>query len=219
MVKEGIPVLHKGVWTNVGEHVPNSPNDGVGDPMIDHNHILQVSRVEVDPKTGKVDVIAVHSIADVGVIGNQLTLNGQATGGLEHAIGMALYEEYSDADKKYENMIGCGSLQCNQMPDEIPFEYHVTPRKGGPFGSGGASECFQSSSHACILNAVANAIGARIYEPPANPDMILKALAAKAEGKDLCPEQYFFGESFEDVVTWIKDNPVVVQKDGPGMGH
>ena len=219
MVAEGIPTLHKGVWTIAGEHEPNSPNDGTGDPMIDHNHILQVARVEVDKETGQVEVIAVHSIADVGVVGNQLTLNGQATGGLEHAIGMALYEEYSDGEKKYETMTGCGSLQCNQMPDEIPFEYHVTPRKGGPFGSGGASECFQSSSHACILNAVANAIGTRIYEPPANPEMIRKALAAKAEGRDLCPEKYYFGESFEDVVTWIKDNPVIVGTEGPGMGH
>jgi aldehyde oxidoreductase len=220
MVAEGLPTLYKGVWTSVGEHEPLSPNDGQGDPMLDHNHIVQVARVEVDPKTGEVDVIAVHSIADVGVVGNLLTLTGQATGGLEHAIGMALYEEYSDAEKKYETLIGCGALQCNQMPDEIPFEYHVTPRKGGPFGSGGASECFQSSAHVCVLNAIANATGCRIYEPPANPKKILAALAAKAEGKELKPEKYVMGIDVRDVIADIKANPILDQGPaGPGVGH
>lgn len=219
MVAEGIPTLYKGVWSNVGQHEPNDPNNGEGDAMLDHNHIIQIAKVEVDPKTGAVDVVAVHSLADVGVIGNRLTMDGQAIGGLEHAIGMALYEEYSDDDKKYETMIGCGTLQCNQMPDEVPFEYLETPREGGPFGSGGASECFQSSAHVCVLNAIADAIGVRIYEPPANPEMIRRALEAKAQGKDLKPEKYYMGESLEDAIAYIKDNPVVAGNKGPSMGH
>jgi len=117
-------------------------------------------------------------------------------------------------------MIGCGSLQCNQMPDEIPFEFHVTPREDGPFGSGGASECFQSSGHVCVLNAISNAIGCRIYEPPANPKMILAALEAKAQGKDLKPEKYYLGKDFSDVLADIKANPVGGAPAGPNTsGH
>lgn len=213
MVAEGIPTLHKGVWSSVGVRVPNNPNTGVGDPMLDHNHLLSVARIEVDTETGKVDVIAVHSVADVGIIGNRLTVEGQAYGGLEHAIGFALYEEYSDLEKKYETMYGCGSLQCNQMPDDCEFEFIETPRRDGPFGSGGASECFQSCGHVAVLNAIYNAVGVRIYEIPATPDKIKAALNAKAEGKELKPAKYYLGVDFDEALEEIKANPIGVPQN------
>lgn len=210
MIAEGKPVLFKGVWTEATTRVANNPNTGIGDPMLDHNHILSVSRIEVDVETGKVDVIAVHSIADVGVISNRSGLEGQAYGGLEHSIGFALQEDYSDFDKKYETMYGCGALQCNQMPDDVEFEFIETPRKYGPFGSGGASECFQSSPHACILNAIADATDCRIYELPANPEKIKATLAAKAAGKELKPEKYFLGSDLFETLEEIEATPVEV---------
>ncbi len=216
MIAEGRPVLFKGVWTEAGTRSPNNPNTGVGDPMLDHNHILAVSRIEVDTETGNVDVIAVHSIADVGIIGNRSGVEGQAYGGMEHAIGFALSEEYSDFEKKYETMYGCGTLQCNQMPDDCEFEFIETPRKNGPFGCGGASECFQSSLHTCILNAIADAIDCRIYELPADPQKIKAALAAKAEGKELKPEKYYLGSDLFETLEEIKAHPVEVRIAKPG---
>jgi aldehyde oxidoreductase len=207
MVAEGIPTRYHSKW-NSRIHQDVDPDTGEGDPMLDQNFIVQVSRVEVDPKTGQTEVVAVHSIADVGVLGNVLTVTGQAEGGLEHGIGMALYEEYSDDNRRNLSMLGCGSLQCNQMPDEIPFEFQETPRPDGPFGSGGASECFQSSAHVCILNAVADATGCRIYETPASPKKLLETMAAKAQGKELKPEKYNMGISFEDALANAKANPV-----------
>jgi len=212
MVAEGIPTLYKGVWTSVGLREANDPNTGEGDSCQDQNHHLSLAKVEVDPETGKVDVIAVRSVSDVGVIGNRLTLEGQAIGGLEHAIGFALHEDYSDMDKKYETMLGCGTLQCNQMPDDCVFEYIETPREYGPFGSGGASECFQSSPHVAILNAIYNAVGVRIYEIPATPARIKAALRAKAEGIEYKPGPYFLGSDFDETMDEIKANPVMVQK-------
>lgn len=208
MIADGKPVLFKGVWTEATTRVPNSPNDGVGDPMLDHNHIVSVCRLEVDVETGKVDVIAIHSVADVGVISNKAGLDGQAYGGAEHSLGFALSEEYSDFEKKYETMYGCGTTQCNQMPDDVEFEYIETPRKYGPFGSTGAAECFQSSPHTCILNAIADAIDCRIYEIPANPEKIKAALAAKAEGKELKPDKYFLGSDLFETLEEIEANPL-----------
>jgi aldehyde oxidoreductase len=216
MIAEGKPVLFKGVWTEANTRVANDPNSGVGDPMLDHNFILSVSRVEVDTETGKVDVIAAHSVADVGVINNRSGLEGQAYGGMEHAIGFALREDYSDFDKKYETMYGCGTTQCDQMPDDCEFEFIETPRKYGPFGSGGASECFQSSPHVCILNAVADAIDCRIYELPADPQKIKAALAAKAAGKDLKPEKYYLGSDLFETLEEIKASPVEVRQAALG---
>ncbi len=208
MVAEGIPTLYKGVWTSVGEHKALDPNTGVGDPMQSHNHNICVARVEVDIQTGKVEVIATRSAVDVGVIGNKLTNLGQAYGGMEHSIGFALQEDYSDLDKKYYTMIGCGTLQCNQMPDDCEFEFIETHRKNGPFGSSGASEGYQSSPHAAILNAIYNAVGVRIYEIPATPRKILEGIKARAEGREIKPSPYYLGPDFDEVMDEIKENPI-----------
>jgi aldehyde oxidoreductase len=215
---EGKETLFKGEWGAVGNREPIDPNTGEGDPMQDHNHIVQIARVEVDPATGRAEVVAVHSAADVGVVGNRLALDGQAIGGLAHAIGFALYEEYSDFDKKYETMTGCGIATANQIPDDIEFIYQETPREGGPLGSGGASECFQSCGHVSVINAIENAVGVRICELPATPDKILAALNSKAQGKELKPAKWYLGESFDDVVADIKANPVTMQPMGPPPG-
>ena len=211
MVAEGIPTLYKGVWTSVGEHKALDPNTGVGDPMQSHNHNICIARVEVDTKTGKVDVIATRSVVDIGVIGNKLTNLGQAYGGLMHSIGFAIQEDYSDFEKKYLTMLGCGTVQCNQMPDDCEFEFVETPRKNGPFGSSGASEGYQSSPHAAILNAIYNAVGVRIYEIPATPKKILEGIKAKAEGKELKPAPYYLGSDFHETMDEIKANPVGVK--------
>jgi len=208
MKAAGKETLFKGEWGAVGNREAIDPNTGEGDPAQDHNHIVQVARVEVDTATGQVDVVSVHAAADVGVVGNVLAVDGQAIGGLMHAIGYALYEEYSDFEKKYENMVGCGIMTANQMPDDVEFIYQETPREGGPLGSGGASECFQSCGHVSVINAIEDATGVRIYELPATPDKILAALDAKGKGKELKPEKYYLGEDFDDVVAYVKANPV-----------
>ncbi|WP_415930552.1 molybdopterin-dependent oxidoreductase [Zhenpiania hominis] len=208
MKAEGKETIFKAVWSSVGEREELSPDTGEGNPMMDHNHLVQIARVEVDPKTGKTEVVSVHSSADVGIIGNKLTIEGQAVGGLAHAIGYALSEEYSDFNKKYENMIGCGILSCNDIPDDIEFTYVETPREGGPLGSGGASECFQSCGHASILNAINDALGIRIYELPATPAKILEALKCKADGQDNKPAKWHLGDDFNEVINEIKENPV-----------
>jgi aldehyde oxidoreductase len=218
MKAEGIDTVYTGEWASVGNREPLDPNRGEGNPMQDHNHIAQITRVECDPKTGKVDVVAVRSAVDVGVVGNELTVLGQAYGGLAHAIGFGLYEEYSDFEKKYENMAGCGILDCKTMPDDIGFTFVQTPRKEGPFGSGGASECFQSTGHASVMNAVNDALGIRIYELPATPGKILAALEAKAQGKELKPDKWYLGDSFEDVVAEIIANPILPQAPEGGEG-
>jgi aldehyde oxidoreductase len=211
MKAEGRETVFKGEWASIGNRSGLDPNRGEGDPMQDHNHIIQVTRVECDPKTGKVDVVAVRSAVDVGVIGNELTIQGQAYGGLSHAIGFGLSEEYSDFEKKYENMAGCGILTCGQMPDDVEFTFVQTPREFGPFGSGGASECFQSCGHVSVVNAVDDALGIRMYELPATPDKILAALDAKAQGKELKPDKWYLGDSFEDVVAEILAHPILPQ--------
>ena len=208
MVEEGIPTKYIGKFSTADWGMGNlSPDDGHADPMPDQNFIINIARIEVEEATGKVEVVAVHSIADVGVVGNALALEGQALGGLMHSIGFALREDYRD-EYKNKTPLGCGFSKCNDIPDDIWYMQNETPRKVGPFGSGGASECFQSCCHVCILNAIDDAVGVRIYEIPALPEKVKAAMDAKAAGKDMQPEKYYLGRDFYEVVDEIKANPV-----------
>lgn len=210
MVAENIDTRYVGKYSIIGRNTPLSPNDGSGDPTVDINMCAQVAKVEVQPSTGKVRVLGVHSCADVGVIGNYLAVDGQAYGGMEHSIGFALSEDYDEGDKKCATMIGCGFPECEMIPDDMVFEYIQTPRDDGPFGSGGCSELFQSGEHVTILNAIADATGVRMTELPATADKIKAAIEAKEKGEEYRIPEYFLGVDFEECLDDILDNPVEV---------
>lgn len=219
MKAEGIPTWYKGVYNLIGEgHSQVGPDDGTGDPQPDQNFIINIARVEVEEATGKTRVVAINSLADVGVVGNYLALDGQAYGGIFHSLGFALSESYSDFDKKYLTPLGCGFPKCNDVPDDFTIEYHQTPRKKGPFGSGGASECFQSACHVCLLNAIYSAVGVRCYHMPATPEKIKAAMDAIKEGRDYAPDPYYIGEPYQDVLADIIAHPVAGKTAAPTGG-
>ena len=212
MKAEGIPTWYKGVYNTKSLGFNQiSPDDAQGDPMPDQNFLINICRVEVQESTGKIRVVGLNSLADVGVVGNYLALDGQAYGAFFQSIGYALSEHYSDFDKKCLTPLGCGFPRCNDIPDgdDFTIEYYQTPREIGPFGSGGASECFQSCTHASVLNAVYNAIGVRPYDMPATPEKMKAAIDLHAAGKEYAPEPYYLGEPFEEVMADIIANPKV----------
>jgi CO/xanthine dehydrogenase Mo-binding subunit len=53
------------------------------------------------------------------------------------------------------------------------------PSKDGPYGVKGVGEMTANSPIPAIANAVANAIGVRIYDLPITPERVLRALAEK----------------------------------------
>lgn len=146
-------------------------------------------------------------VADVGVIGSKLAVDGQAFGGMMHGIGMALSEDYADL-KKHTNLVACGFPYIEDIPDELTVEYVETPRPRGPHGSSGCAEAFQSAPHCAVINAIANACGVRIYELPATPEKIKAALEAKEKGIELKPKKYFLGADLYERIEYIKANPV-----------
>ncbi|HHT17597.1 MAG TPA: molybdopterin-dependent oxidoreductase [Papillibacter sp.] len=209
MVAEGIPTKHFGHYDqfNIGLPPGLDPNTGEGEKNPDFMYCVNVAQVEVDVNTGKVQVLRYTCVSDVGVIGNRLAVEGQAYGGLSHSIGFALSENY-DAQDKHGNMAGCGIPTIDMIPDDINLVFVETPRNAGPHGSCGCSECYQSSGHMAVINAINNACGVRIYELPATPDKVKAAYEAKQRGEDLTPPKYFLGSDFDEELELIKANPL-----------
>jgi carbon-monoxide dehydrogenase large subunit len=119
--------------------------------------------VEVDPETGKVDVLAFHAADDFGNIINPMIVDGQVQGGLAQGIGQALMENCAyDAD----GQLISGSYMDYTMPraDDLPMfsvdHSCVTPCTHNPLGVKGCGEAGAIGSPPAVVNAVIDALQA-----------------------------------------------------------
>ncbi len=140
----------------------------------------QVVEVEVNPDTGSVRLIKVHSAADCGFAINPLSLDGQCHGSISHAQGMTLLERPFVHDGNILNP----SFLDYHIPtamdvadiDSILVET-IDPE--GPFGAKGVSEGYQVPTAPAIANAIYHATGIRIKEIPVRPEDIIKGLEGR----------------------------------------
>jgi len=209
MLAAGIPTKYIGHHDqlNMGLDPALDPNTGEGNRVPAFMYGVNVALVEVDVTTGKTQVLRYTWCGDVGVVGNMLSVEGQAYGGISHSIGFALSEDYG-AEDRHGSMAGCGIPQIDAIPDDIQLIFQETPRELGPHGSSGCSEVFQSCNHMAVINAIVDACGVRVYDLPATPDKVKAGWEAVQRGDDLTPPKYFLGSDFEDELEWIKANPV-----------
>jgi CO/xanthine dehydrogenase Mo-binding subunit len=140
--------------------------------------VAQAVEVEVDPETGRVKLLSSVAADDCGQPINPLLVEGQMDGGSVHMIGHGLYEEALYNEK---GQALASSLRDYKLPiaTDIPklTNYHViTHDPEGPFGAKGAGETSTTAIMAAIRNAIEDAVGARINDPPFTPEKVLKAI-------------------------------------------
>jgi aldehyde oxidoreductase len=216
MKSENIPTKYLGAYDRPMEPMASGPDDvsdentGYGAFSQEYCCATYTAEVEVDEATGKTRVVALHCVADIGMITNYTSVDGQAFGGMEHSIGFALSEDYSDF-KKHATLAGAGFPYIEMIPDDVDFtaEYTEIPRKLGPMaGVGGCSEAFQSSGHVAILNAIYDAAGVRITTLPATPEKVKGAIEDKKNGVEKPYEKYDLGGEMHYILDYMKANPV-----------
>lgn len=212
MIDEGIPTRYEGNWVAEdefpGEFDFLDPNDGSGNPTYAYTYALFMAEVTVETATGKTTVDKMTCIDWIGKPGNIQSVNGQAFGGMSHAIGFALSENYEDV-KKDTNMFKAGVPYIKDIPDDMVAIHIDGYDERGPFGSSGASEAFQSSDHVAVINAIKNACGVRIHELPATPEKVKAGIDAIARGEEPeVPKKYFLGSDLYDEIEHCKANPM-----------
>ena len=204
MTSEGIPTKYEGsTSTPQGVAYVLDANTATGRAFDIMMYNLFLVLAHVDTETGKTAVDKIVSVADVGVIGNKLGVEGQAYGGMMHSVGFALKEDYSDM-VKHANMVGAGTTEIDEFPDDVELMWHDSYRDNGPHGSAGCSENFQSAGHVAVLGAIYDAVGVRVYELPAKPEVILNAL----KGENIKPEKYWLGGDLYDQLDELSADPV-----------
>ncbi|HVV99662.1 MAG TPA: xanthine dehydrogenase family protein molybdopterin-binding subunit [Planctomycetaceae bacterium] len=137
--------------------------------------------VEVDPDTGKVEILRYTAAQDVGTAIHPSYVEGQIHGGAAQGIGWALNEEYFyDATGTMRN----ASYLDYRMPTclDLPMIHTIlveVPNPGHPYGVRGVGEVPIVPPPAAIANAIYRAVGVRMHELPMSPPRVLHEILQK----------------------------------------
>lgn len=138
--------------------------------------------VEVDPETGRAEIVRYVAVNDVGTVLNQLTFRGQILGGIGQAVGQALMENVAyDAET---GQLQTGSFLDYAMPRgndfcSIEIIDNPHPTDSNPLGAKGAGEVGCACSMPAVVNGVLDALapmGITHLDMPLTPDKVWAAI-------------------------------------------
>ena len=145
--------------------------------MTSYAFACQVAEVEVDPRTGKVQVLKMTAAHDVGYPINLEQVEGQIEGGVVMGLGYALTEDLRMEEGRVlvDDFADYFVRRSQDVPEINPIIV-TTDDAYGPFGAKGVGEAVMCPTAAAIANAIYDAVGVRIKELPITPAKVLKAL-------------------------------------------
>jgi carbon-monoxide dehydrogenase large subunit len=152
-------------------------------------HGWHVAEVEIDPDTGKVELVRYTAIDDVGRAVNPMIIHGQTHGGIAQGMGQALMEHCVVDIESGQPL--AGSFMDYAMPraGDLPFfatDLSEVPSTTHPLGFRGGGEGGITPALGVITNAVVDALaefGVTHIEMPATPEKLWRAM--RGEGVTL----------------------------------
>lgn len=137
----------------------------------------QVAEVEVDPDTGAVSVHKLVSAHDVGTIINPVTHQGQIDGAAIMGFGQGMMEELVIEEGKVTNN-HLGEYKLPTIKDIPELKTVLVQSTGGvgPYDAKPIGEFANNAPPAAIANAIADAVGIRLFELPLRAEPIYQAL-------------------------------------------
>ncbi len=141
-------------------------------------HIVDV---EVDPETGKVEILRYTAVQDAGKAIHPSYVEGQMQGGVAQGVGWALNEEYVYDPAGHllnASMLDYRMPTCLDLPMIEPVIIEV-PNPAHPYGVRGVGEVSIVPPVAAIANAIHQAAGVRMNVLPMSPARVLEAMLSK----------------------------------------
>ncbi|MGH7035787.1 MAG: xanthine dehydrogenase family protein molybdopterin-binding subunit, partial [Stellaceae bacterium] len=150
-----------------------------------------ICELEIDPETGRVEILRYSVVDDVGTVLNPLLLEGQICGGIVQGLGQTLMENI--AFDPVSGQLLTGSFMDYAMPraadvSGVDLKSNPVPTATNPLGVKGAGEAGCVGALPAVANALVDALsvlGVRHIEMPATPERIWRAVRAGARGRDL----------------------------------
>ncbi len=142
---------------------------------------VHVCEIEIDPDTGKSEIVRYNVVDDVGTVMNPLLLKGQIVGGVAMGVGQILKE---DIHFDSEGQLTTGSFMDYAMPRAHDFpmievKANPVPTKTNPLGVKGAGEAGCVGAMPAVANALVDALaefGVKHIAMPATPEVVWRAI-------------------------------------------
>jgi carbon-monoxide dehydrogenase large subunit len=143
---------------------------------------VHIAEVEIDPDTGRLDVVTYTAVDDCGNMLNPMVVEGQMHGSLANGFGQALLEDlvYDKAGGQLltASFMDYAMPRAHDMPVEFREAAMPVPAKSNPLGVKGTGEAGTTAAIAALMNAVAHAVpngAADHMDMPATPFKIWQA--------------------------------------------
>ncbi len=165
------------VWTAEGRNPVD--DQGRAKSYLTAANACHVVQVEVDPETGKVDILRYYIADDCGVRLNPSNVEGMIQGGVAQGVGAALYEEYA-YDSEAQPLVSTFMDYLVPTINEVPMTEKAalcTPSPVAPLGAKGCGEGAMHTTPAAIMTAITDALtplGVIADETPASPNRVWK---------------------------------------------
>ncbi len=151
---------------------------GAGLPNYCYGYAAQAIEVEVDTRTGQVQVLKVVSAHDVGRAINRQQVEGQIEGCLAQALGYALLENFQVRD----GHVLTPHLSTYLLPTVLDMPPEIVPvilelaDPNGPYGARGVAEMALVPFAAAVACAIHDATGVWLKQLPMTPERVLVAI-------------------------------------------
>jgi CO/xanthine dehydrogenase Mo-binding subunit len=170
-----VAVEHK--WLG-SKTTPRDEVTGACNPNLSYGYTAVYAEVEVNTETGEVTITRLICSDDVGKAINPQQVEGQLEGGLAHAIGFTLIENFIEKTGCVltPNLSTYLVPLAPDMPEkaEISILEFADPR--GPWGARGVGEMATVCTPPAIVSAVNRAIGTDFGKMPLVPEKVFFGL-------------------------------------------
>jgi carbon-monoxide dehydrogenase large subunit len=123
---------------------------------------VHIAEVEIDPDTGRVDVVTYTAVDDCGNMLNPMIVEGQVQGSLANGLGQALLENAIYDPQGGQLLTGSfmdyAMPRAHDMPVELREAVHSVPATSNPLGVKGTGEAGTTAAIAALMNAIAHAV-------------------------------------------------------------
>jgi carbon-monoxide dehydrogenase large subunit len=139
-----------------------------------------VCEVEVDPDTGKVDMVSYHVLDDFGKVINPMIVRGQVHGGVVQGLGQAVLENCVYDPDSAQLLTASFSDYAMPRADDIPdidVAYEEIPCKTHAMGAKGCGEAGTVGAMPAVMSAICDALGVVHIDMPATPERVWRAMA------------------------------------------
>lgn len=146
-------------------------------PYLVHVSATHMAEVEVDTLKGAVRVLRVVAAHDVGRSIYPQGLKGQIEGAVSMGLGFALKEEFHPGETTGFEQYRIPTTR--ESPEVISLMVEMVDPSAS-LGAKGVAECATVAVAPAIVNAIANATGARIHHLPATPPRLAALIGGGA---------------------------------------